>query len=91
MTIETAVLIETLIELAAEVRWSSCNIFSTQDNAAAALRARYSSVCVERDDARGIRLGASNRLCIGPMDQVELILDDGGDLTNMCHDKFPIF
>ena len=49
MTIQTAVLIETLIALGAEVRWSSCNIFSTQDHAAAAIAARgYSSICLER-------------------------------------------
>jgi len=90
MTIETAVLIETLIELGAEVRWSSCNIFSTQDNAAAAIA------------ARGIPVFAWKGMTLEEFDwcieqtlhwpdgsQLNLILDDGGDLTNMCHDKFP--
>ena len=55
MTIQTAVLIETLIELGAEVKWSSCNIFSTQDHAAAAIaNGRYSRVCMERHERRRI-------------------------------------
>jgi adenosylhomocysteinase len=91
MTIQTAVLIETLAELGAEVRWSSCNIFSTQDHAAAAIAAAGIPVfawkgmneqefdwCIEQtlffgDDSRPLNM----------------ILDDGGDLTNMVLDRFP--
>lgn len=92
MTIETAVLVETLIELGAQVRWSSCNIFSTQDHAAAALAAKGIPVfawkgetleeydwCVEQTikwpDGKG----------------PNMLLDDGGDLTIMVHEKFPEF
>ena len=91
MTIQTAVLIETLVALGASVRWSSCNIFSTQDHAAAAIAAAGIPVfawkgmneeefnwCIEQtilsDDA--------------PWD-ANMILDDGGDLTSMVHEKFP--
>lgn len=90
MTIETAVLIETLVELGAEVRWSSCNIFSTQDHAAAAIAARGIPVFAWK--------GMTNEefdWCIEQTlrwpdgSQLNLILDDGGDLTNMCHDKYP--
>src|SRR6185503_14789233 len=91
MTIQTAVLIETLIELGADVTWSSCNIFSTQDHAAAAIAAKGVPVfawkgmteeefywCIEQtlffgDDSKPLNM----------------ILDDGGDLTNMVLDKFP--
>ncbi len=90
MTIQTAVLIETLVELGAEVRWSSCNIYSTQDHAAAGVAAAGVPVfawkgetleeydwCIEQSikfsDGRG----------------PNMILDDGGDLTNMMHDKYP--
>ena len=90
MTIQTAVLIETLVELGAEVRWSSCNIFSTQDHAAAAIAAKGIPVfawkgmneeefdwCIEQTlrwpDGKGLNI----------------ILDDGGDLTNMVHDRYP--
>lgn len=90
MTIQTAVLMETLVELGAEVRWSSCNIFSTQDHAAAAMAAAGIPVfawkgmsdeefdwCIEQTlkwpDGTGLNI----------------ILDDGGDLTNMVHDKYP--
>ena len=91
MTIQTAVLIETLIELDAEVSWSSCNIFSTQDHAAAAIAAAGIPVyawkgmnaeefdwCIEQtlfafEDAKALNM----------------ILDDGGDLTNMVFNKFP--
>src|SRR5476651_1751976 len=90
MTIQTAVLIETLIALGAEIRWSSCNIFSTQDHAAAAIA------------ARGIPVFAWKGMGLEDFDwcieqtlrwpdgsQLNMILDDGGDLTNMCHDKCP--
>jgi adenosylhomocysteinase len=91
MTIQTAVLIETLIALGAEVKWSSCNIFSTQDHAAAAMAAAGIGVfawkgqsqeeadwCIEQT----LFFGAANR-------PLNLILDDGGDLTNMVLDTYP--
>jgi len=91
MTIQTAVLIETLVELGADVTWSSCNIFSTQDHAAAAIAAAGVPVyawkgmteeefdwCIEQT----IFFGEDNK-------PLNLILDDGGDLTNMVLDKYP--
>ena len=91
MTIQTAVLIETLVELGAEVRWSSCNIFSTQDHAAAAIAAAGVPVfawkgmneeefnwCIEQT----IFFGDESK-------PLNLILDDGGDLTNMVFDNYP--
>src|SRR5690554_546952 len=91
MTIQTAVLIETLIELGAEVTWSSCNIFSTQDHAAAAMAASGVAVyawkgmteeefdwCIEQT----LFFGADRQ-------PLNMILDDGGDLTNMVLDKYP--
>tara|TARA_B100001027_G_scaffold74937_1_gene51112 strand:- start:1115 stop:2491 length:1377 start_codon:yes stop_codon:yes gene_type:complete len=91
MTIQTAVLIETLIELGAEVRWSSCNIFSTQDHAAAAIAAAGIPVfawkgmndeefdwCIEQTILENEKPWDAN-----------MILDDGGDLTAMVHEKFP--
>lgn len=90
MTIETAVLIETLVDLGAEVRWSSCNIFSTQDHAAAAIAARGIPVFAWK----GMNLPDFD-WCIEQTlrwpdgSHLNLILDDGGDLTNMCHDKYP--
>lgn len=91
MTIQTAVLIETLIELGAEVTWSSCNIFSTQDHAAAAIAAKGISVyawkgmteeefnwCIEQT----LFFGEERK-------PLNMILDDGGDLTNMVLDKYP--
>src|SRR3954447_2983708 len=91
MTIQTAVLIETLIELGAEVTWSTCNIFSTQDHAAAAIAAAGISVyawkgmnaeefdwCIEQT----LFFGADRK-------PLNMILDDGGDLTNMALDKYP--
>jgi adenosylhomocysteinase len=91
MTIQTAVLIETLIDLGAEVTWSSCNIFSTQDHAAAAIAANNISVfawkgmneeefdwCIEQTLFFGLEKKPLN-----------MILDDGGDLTNMVLDRFP--
>jgi adenosylhomocysteinase len=91
MTIQTAVLIETLVELGAEVTWSSCNIFSTQDHAAAAIAAAGISVyawkglnetdfdwCIEQT----LFFGEDKK-------PLNMILDDGGDLTNMVFDKFP--
>ncbi|WP_457619069.1 adenosylhomocysteinase [Lutibacter sp.] len=91
MTIQTAVLIETLVDLGAEVTWSSCNIFSTQDQAAAAIAAAGVSVyawkgmneeefdwCIEQT----LFFGEDKK-------PLNLILDDGGDLTNMVLDKYP--
>jgi adenosylhomocysteinase len=91
MTIQTAVLIETLVALGAEVRWSSCNIFSTQDHAAAAIAAAGIGVfawkgqtnedaewCIEQT----LFFGSENR-------PLNMILDDGGDLTNIVLDKYP--
>ena len=91
MTIQTAVLIETLMELGAEVRWSSCNIFSTQDHAAAAIAARGVPVyawkgetleeydwCIEQTILKDGRPWEAN-----------MVLDDGGDLTQMLHEKYP--
>jgi len=91
MTIQTAVLIETLVELGAEVTWSSCNIFSTQDHAAAAIAATGVSVyawkgmseeefnwCIEQT----LFFGEDRK-------PLNMILDDGGDLTNMVFDRYP--
>ena len=91
MTIQTAVLIETLVELGAEVRWTSCNVFSTQDHAAAAIVAAGIPVfawkgmndeefdwCIEQTILEDEKPWDAN-----------MILDDGGDLTAMVHDKFP--
>src|SRR5471032_2749042 len=91
MTIQTAVLIETLVDLGAEVTWSSCNIFSTQDHAAAAIAAAGISVyawkglndvdfdwCIEQT----LFFGEDRK-------PLNMILDDGGDLTNMVFDKYP--
>lgn len=91
MTIQTAVLIETLVELGAEVTWSSCNIFSTQDHAAAAIAAAGIPVyawkgmteeefdwCIEQT----LHFGEEQ-------EPLNMILDDGGDLTNMVFDKYP--
>lgn len=91
MTIQTAVLIETLIELGAEVTWSSCNIFSTQDHAAAAIAAAGVPVyawkgmtneefdwCIEQT----LFFGEDRK-------PLNMILDDGGDLTNMVLDNYP--
>ena len=91
MTVQTAVLIETLMALGAEVRWSSCNIFSTQDHAAAAMAARGIPVfawkgetekeydwCIEQTLLRN-----------GEPWDANLLLDDGGDLTQMVHERYP--
>ncbi len=91
MTIQTAVLIETLVELGAEVTWSSCNIFSTQDHAAAAIAAAgirvfaWKGQTVEESD-----WCIEQTLFFGSADKpLNMILDDGGDLTNMVFDKYP--
>ncbi len=91
MTIQTAVLIETLEELGAEVRWSSCNIFSTQDHAAAAIAARGTAVYAWKGETE-----EEYEWCIeqtimknGKPWPVNMILDDGGDLTQILHERFP--
>jgi adenosylhomocysteinase len=91
MTIQTAVLIETLVELGAEVTWSSCNIFSTQDHAAAAIAAAGISVYAWKGmNAEEFDWCIEQTLFFGEDRQpLNMILDDGGDLTNMVFDKFP--
>lgn len=91
MTIQTAVLIETLVELGAEVTWSSCNIFSTQDHAAAAIAATGVSVYAWKGmNEEEFNWCIEQTLFFGPNRQpLNMILDDGGDLTNMVFDKYP--
>ena len=91
MTIQTAVLIETLVELGAEVTWSSCNIFSTQDHAAAAIAATGVSVYAWKGmNEEEFNWCIEQTLFFGPDRQpLNMILDDGGDLTNMVFDKYP--
>src|ERR1700742_948932 len=91
MTIQTAVLIETLIELGAEVTWSSCNIFSTQDHAAAAIAAAGISVYAWKGmNAEEFDWCIEQTLFFGDERKpLNMILDDGGDLTNMVLDRFP--
>ena len=91
MTVQTAVLIETLVELGAEVRWSSCNIFSTQDHAAACIAAAGIAVYAWKGQTN-----EEGEWCIeqtilkdGTPWDCNMILDDGGDLTGMIHDKYP--
>jgi len=91
MTIQTGVLIETLMQLGAEVRWSSCNIFSTQDHAAAAMAAAGIPVFAwkgETEEEYDWCL-AQTILKDGEPWDANMILDDGGDLTAMLHDKYP--
>lgn len=91
MTIQTAVLIETLTALGAEVRWSSCNIFSTQDHAAAAIAATGVPVFAWKGEtAEEFDWCIEQTLFFGSEDRpLNMILDDGGDLTNMVLDKYP--
>jgi len=91
MTIQTAVLIETLVELGAEVTWSSCNIFSTQDHAAAAIAAAGISVYAWKGmTAEEFDWCIEQTLFFGnERNPLNMILDDGGDLTNMVFDKYP--
>src|SRR5437763_12730311 len=90
MTIQTAVLIETLIELGAEVRWSSCNIFSTQDHAAAAIAAAGIGVFAWKGQSiEEADWCIEQTLFFGSEDRpLNMILDDGGDLTNMVFQKY---
>ncbi|NNE00130.1 MAG: adenosylhomocysteinase [Pirellulaceae bacterium] len=90
MTIQTAVLIETLVELGAEVTWSSCNIFSTQDHAAAAIAAAGIPVFAWKgmtDEEFDWCIEQTLHFADGK--HLNMILDDGGDLTAMVHDRFP--
>ncbi len=90
MTIQTAVLIETLTDLGAEVRWSSCNIFSTQDHAAAAIAASGVPVFAWKGmNAEEFDWCIEQTLKWPDGSGLNLILDDGGDLTNMIHDQYP--
>ncbi len=90
MTIQTAVLIETLTNLGAEVRWSSCNIFSTQDQAAAAIAATGVPVFAWKGETEEEAEWCIHQTIKGPNGWVpNLILDDGGDLTTMMHDDYP--
>jgi len=90
MTIQTAVLIETLIELGASVRWSSCNIFSTQDHAAAALAAHGIPVFAWKGETLEEYDWCIEQTIFWPDGQpLNMILDDGGDLTAIVHRKYP--
>lgn len=90
MTIQTAVLIETLIALGAEVRWSSCNIYSTQDHAAAAMAAKGIPVFAWKGETEEEYWHCVEKTLTGPNNwKPNLLLDDGGDLTLLVHDKHP--
>jgi adenosylhomocysteinase len=90
MTIQTAVLIETLLELGAEVTWSSCNIFSTQDHAAAAMAARGVPVYAWKGETDEEYIWCVKQTIFFPDGQpLNMILDDGGDLTKLVHDEHP--
>jgi len=89
MTIQTAVLIETLVALGAEVRWSSCNIFSTQDHAAAAIAAKGIPVFAWKGETEEEYWWCIEQTINGKKDwKPNLLLDDGGDLTMLLHDKY---
>ncbi len=90
MTIQTAVLIETLTALGAEVRWSSCNIFSTQDHAAAGVAAAGVPVFAWKGETEEEFWWCIDQTIFGPGGwRPNLILDDGGDLTQVMHEKYP--
>ena len=90
MTIQTAVLIETLIELGAEIRWSSCNIFSTQDHAAAALANKGIPIFAWKGQTEEEAWWCIEQTIHGPNGWTpNMILDDGGDLTGLLHKKYP--
>jgi len=90
MTIQTAVLIETLAELGASIRWSSCNIFSTQDHAAAAIAAAGIPVFAWKGETEEEFDWCIHQTIKGPDGWLpNLILDDGGDLTVMMHEDYP--
>ncbi|KOS18777.1 Adenosylhomocysteinase [Escovopsis weberi] len=91
MTIQTAVLIETLVALGAEVTWTSCNIFSTQDHAAAAIAASGVPVFAWKGETEEEYNWCLEQQLVAFKDgkKLNLILDDGGDLTTLVHDKYP--
>ena len=91
MTIQTGVLIETLVELGAEVRWSSCNIFSTQDHAAAAIAAAGVPVFAWKGETEDEYEWCLEQTIVkdGQPWEANMVLDDGGDLTLMLHEKYP--
>jgi adenosylhomocysteinase len=90
MTIQTAVLIETLIDLGASVRWSSCNIFSTQDHAAAAIAERGVPVFAWKGETEEEYEWCIEQTLRGPGGWTpNMVLDDGGDATKLLHDKYP--
>ena len=91
MTIQTGVLIETLVDLGAEVRWSSCNIFSTQDHAAAAIAAGGIPVFAWKGETEPEYEWCIEQTILqdGKPWDANMILDDGGDLTSMLHEKYP--
>jgi adenosylhomocysteinase len=92
MTIQTAVLIETLQELGADVRWSSCNIFSTQDHAAAAIAAVGIPVYAWKGETEEEYMWCIEKTCRTPEGKLwdtNMILDDGGDLTGYIHETYP--
>jgi len=90
MTIQTAVLMETLVHLGAELRWSSCNIFSTQDHAAAAVAAAGIPTFAWKGETEEEFWWCIEQTIFGPDNwRPNMILDDGGDLTQIMHDKYP--
>jgi len=91
MTIQTAVLIETLVDLGAEVRWSSCNIFSTQDHAAAAIAKSGTAVYAWKGQTNDEAMWCIEQTILkdGKPWDANMLLDDGGDLTEMVHKKYP--
>jgi len=90
MTIQTAVLIETLVALGADVRWSSCNIFSTQDQAAAAIAAAGVPVFAWKGETEEEYLWCVDQTIVGPDNwRPNMLLDDGGDLTQVMHEQYP--
>ena len=90
MTIQTAVLIETLVELGADVRWSSCNIFSTQDHAAAAIADQDIPVFAWKGETEEEYVWCLRQSIEGdPEWKPNILLDDGGDLTSMIHKEYP--
>jgi adenosylhomocysteinase len=89
MTIQTAILIETLTALGAKVAWSSCNIFSTQDEAAAAIAATGVAVYAWKGETPAEYDWCLEQTLLVGDEPINMILDDGGDLTNLVHDKYP--
>ena len=90
MTIQTAVLIETLIDLGASVRWSSCNIYSTQDQAAAAIAKKNIPIFAWKGETEEEFWWCIEKTIDGPDGwKPNMILDDGGDLTKLIHEKYP--